>query len=133
MFACCAGIPYDLPVCLLMQIVGLRAHEAITQLAYSARKRGKVLRLAVERAVQNADQYHELAANELTVEKVWTGKHLTSPRVRHHSKGRAGRSHYRTSMVTVQLREAGEGAPGRAPKFKLPTAASRARLNPRAY
>ena len=53
-----------------MQIVGLRAHEAITQMAFAPQKRGKVLKLAVERAVQNADQYHSLDASKLTVEKV---------------------------------------------------------------
>lgn len=116
------------------QIVGLRAHEAIMQLAYSPKKRGKVLKTAVERAVMNADFYNALDATQLTVEKVWTGKQLSSPRVRHHSKGRAGMAHYRTSMVTVQLREAGEGAAGgRASKFRPPTAASRAALDPRAY
>lgn len=39
------------------------------------------------------------------VEQAWTGKHRTTPRIRHHSKGRAGIAHKRTSMFSVLLRE----------------------------
>lgn len=39
------------------------------------------------------------------VDRAWTGKHMTSPRLRHHSKGRAGRSHWRTSTINVRVRE----------------------------
>jgi hypothetical protein len=57
---------------LARQIVGLRAHEAMTQMAYAARKRGAVLKTAIERAVMNADFYNPngASADQLTVEKV---------------------------------------------------------------
>jgi hypothetical protein len=57
---------------LARQIIGLRVQEAITQMAYSPKKRGKTIKTALERAVLNADFYHPtgITASDLTVEKV---------------------------------------------------------------
>ena len=46
-----------------------------------------------------------MPSERLIIERAWTGKHMSSPRLRYHSKGRAGRSHFRTSMLSVRLRE----------------------------
>ena len=109
-------------------------NEAMAQMAFHSQKRGGSMKTALERAVWNADFYHNLRSDDLMVEEAWTGKHLTSPRIRHHNKGRAGRSHYRTSMLTVRLREMSAEEKESLNKFKwLPSAESRAKLDPRGY
>lgn len=69
------------------------------------------------------------------VEAAWTGKHLSSPRIRHHSKGRAGRSHKRTSMLSIRLREMTTEEAIKKNKFRktLPTLESISSLSPRGY
>lgn len=79
--------------------------------------------------------HHAVPSERLIVDRAWTGKHMSSPRLRYHSKGRAGRSHFRTSMLSVRLREmtADEAlAKRRFGPAKLDPAAA-AKLNPRAY
>lgn len=67
------------------------------------------------------------------IEAAWTGKNMTVPRMRHHSKGRAGRSHYRTSMVSIRLREMDAKEEKRLNKFKAMAAARKLGLDPRGY
>jgi large subunit ribosomal protein L22 len=74
---------------------------------------------------------HVLLQSQLMVERAWTGKELTSPRIRYHSKGRAGRSHYRTSQLTVLLRQMTPDEQSKLVKFQGKRATSM--LNPRGY
>lgn len=68
------------------------------------------------------------------VEAAWTGKHQSSPRVRHHGKGRTGRSHKRTSQVALRVREMSDPEREKLVRFKgRPTPESIALLDPRAY
>lgn len=116
------------------QIVGKSASEVLAQMSYSKQSRARNVKVAVERALLNADFYHALRPEQMLVERAWTGKHLTSMRIRHHSKGRAGRSHWRTSMLTVRVREMEGDEPARLNKFtRLPAAATRTALDPRGY
>ena len=82
-----------------------------------------------------ADFHHDVSSERLLVDRAWTGKHLTSARIRHHSKGRAGMSHYRTSMLNVRVREM---TPDELEKHAraapmLPTAERIAKLSRRGY
>ena len=67
------------------------------------------------------------------IERAWTGKHLVSPRIRHHSRGRFGRSHWRTSMVSVQLREMTEKEAKLLNKTRGVGKQRKAALDPRGY
>lgn len=121
---------------LARQIVGLSANEAIAQMAFAPQRRAKAVKQAIERAAYNADFYTGLSQNELMVERAWTGKNLTSVRMRYHSKGRAGRAHYRTSQLSVRLRQMTPDEAEKLNRFdsrKRPTAASKAALHPRGY
>ena len=114
--------------------MGQSVNEAMAQMAFHPQKRSEDMKTALQRAAWNADFYHALRPDDLMVEEAWTGKHLTTPRIRHHNKGRSGRSHYRTSMLTVRLREMTEEEKASLNKFKwLPNAATRAKLDPRGY
>jgi hypothetical protein len=82
-----------------------------------------------------ADFYHNVSSDKLIVDQAWTGKHISSPRLRYHSKGRAGRSHYRTSTLNVRVREMTPEEAEKKARFTktLPTPESIAKLDPRAY
>lgn len=120
---------------LTRQIAGLSANEAIAQMAFSPRARANsAVRKALESAVKNADFYHGLTQDQLMVDQAYTGKQWTSPRLRYHSKGRGGRSHYRTSRVSVKLREMSAEESAKLNRFKgFPTSESRAAIDPRGY
>lgn len=116
------------------QIAGKSVNEALTQMAFSQQKRAASARSALERACQNADFYHSLSSDQLMVERAWTGKHMTSMRIRYHSKGRAGRAYWRTSMLTVRLREMTPAEQLKKNRFGAkPSAAVRAKLDPHGY
>lgn len=90
--------------------------------------------MAIQRACWNADFYHNLPPSALMVDSAWTGKQLSSPRIRHHSKGRAGLAHFRTSMLTVKLRPMSLAEADKLVKFPtLPSAETKAKLSPRGY
>lgn len=116
------------------QVVGLSVNEALMQMAHSPHKRAAAVKKAITKAVKQAELFHGLSQDALLVESAWTGKHMSSVRIRHHSKGRAGRAAYRLSMVSVKLREMAESEAAKLNKFKTPvTAASMAKLSPRGY
>lgn len=79
--------------------------EALAQLAFSASSRASAVTKVIERAIIKADLDHGLKRGDLVVEAAWTGKHVSYPRLRHHAKGRGGKSFKRTSQVSVSLRE----------------------------
>jgi hypothetical protein len=132
-----AGGPPDAPVAPLPpQIAGLSVNEALAQMAFSAKKRGSVAATAVRRAVWNADFYHDVKQDDLMVTAAWTGKELSAPRVRYHGRGRVGMMHYRTSKLTVMLREMTPAEREERAKFarwQAPTPELRASLDPRGY
>ena len=121
-----------------VQLVGKGLNEALAQMSFSQQQRAyKSSRLALRRAALNADFYHSLSPSDLVVERAWTGKGMTSARARHHSKGRTGRSHWRTSSLTVRLREMRPEERTELNRFGkgtlLPTKERLAALDPRAY
>jgi ribosomal protein L22 len=108
-------------------------NEAVAQLAFSPSLRSVAVRKAIERAAAQASALHVLPRDALMVEAAWTGKHVTAPRQRHASKGRTGRSHYRTSRVSVRLREMGGAEAAVLNKARATSPAAKAALDRRAY
>jgi ribosomal protein L22 len=102
-------------------------------MAYSDQVRAAAVKRALGRAARNADFYHDLRQGELVVDRAWTAKELTSPRLRYHSKGRTGRSHYRTSQLTVRVRQMTAEESDRLLKFKAPTPWRKEKLVGRGY
>ena len=86
-------------------VSGMGVSEALAQLAFSASSRASAVSKVIERAIIKADLDHGLKRGDLVVEAAWTGKHVSYPRLRHHAKGRGGKSFKRTSQVSVSLRE----------------------------
>jgi ribosomal protein L22 len=117
-----------------VQVVGLSVPEALAQMAFAQPIRAASLKTAIQRAAWNADFYHNIPPAALMVDRAWTGKEICAPRIRYHSKGRAGRSHYRTSRLTVRLRAMTPAEADKLVKFpRAPSPESRASLHPRGY
>jgi ribosomal protein L22 len=111
-------------------------NEALAQMAFSPSSRSEPATRAIKRAVNQASAFHGLNTSALLVEAAWTGKHLSAPRIRHHSKGRAGRAAKRTSQLSVRLREMTPDEASKKNKFTRVferLAETRAALDPRAY
>lgn len=90
---------------LARQMRGLSVNDAIAQMAFSPQNRGRVARHVIERAISNADFYHGWSRDELCIEEAFVGKNAQYPRVRYHSRGRAGTAHLRYSQLTVHVRK----------------------------
>ena len=118
------------------QVIGLSVNEAMAQMAFSSSTRAEAVSRVLVRASKQAELFHQLKRSELMVEAAWTGKQDCSRRVRHHSKGRAGMAHKRTSQISVRLRKMTGEEAEKLNKFKglgVMPAESRASLDPRGY
>jgi ribosomal protein L22 len=122
---------------LARQVAGLGVNEALAQLAFSSSQRAQHVARAVARACKQVELFHGLPRGDLMVEAAWTGKHTSSPRIRHHSKMRAGRAHKRTSQVTLRVRAMSPAEAAKRNRFPSAGAAeaasARAALSPRGY
>jgi ribosomal protein L22 len=104
-------------------------------MALSPSRRAPYVSRAINKAVNAARGPSGLPVSAFKIEQAWTGKHTASPRIRHHSKGRAGRAYKRTSKVWVKVRVMSEEESKKMNRFKgtQPTATSIAALDARAY
>ena len=118
---------------LTRQVAGLGVNEALAQLAFSSAQRAQDVSRAVARACKQVELFHGLPRGELMVEAAWTGKHTSSPRIRHHSKMRAGRAHKRTSQVSLRVRQMTATEAAALNRFPAAAAAPKAALSPRGY
>jgi ribosomal protein L22 len=122
---------------LARQVSGLGVNEALAQMAFSSSQRAQHVARAVTRACKQVELFHGLPRGELMVEAAWTGKHTSSPRIRHHNKMRAGRAHKRTSQVTLRVRAMSPAEAAKRNRFPSAGAAeaasARAALSPRGY
>jgi ribosomal protein L22 len=118
----------------MLQVVGKSVSEALAQMAFNPSRRAPALTRAITRAVNAARGPTGLAIGAFKVLQAWTGKHTESPRIRYHSKGRAGRGTKRTSKLWVKVKAM---TPVEATKLNrwtvAPSAATMAALDPRAY
>ena len=72
---------------LARQVRGLSVNEAMAQMTFSGKRRSEVLRMAIKRACDRADFFHEMDPSQLMIEEVTVGKGQSAPRILPHSKG----------------------------------------------
>jgi large subunit ribosomal protein L22 len=118
---------------LARQLRGLSVNEAVAQMAFSAKARGSLLKYCINRAVSKADFFHGLTHDQLLIDEVLIGEGLKAPRARYHSRGRMGRAAFRTSHVTIKLREMTEEERGKLNKFSTARKVVSAEEQPRLY
>ena len=91
-------------------IRGKSASVALSELAFSKRRIARDVRKALQSAIANAENNHQLDVDRLYVSEASVGKSLVMKRFRPKSKGRAGRILKLFSRLTIVVREREETA-----------------------
>ena len=89
----------------LATIRGKSAEVALTQLAFSKRRIARDVRKALQSAIANAENNHQLDVDRLYVAEASAGKSLTMKRFRARARGRVGRIVKPWSHMRVVVRE----------------------------
>ena len=88
------------------QVRGLTVPEARTLLDFSARGAARDIAKLIASAAANAENNHELVAEDMQIAEIQVNEGPTLKRWRARARGRAARIEKRTSHVSVALRPA---------------------------
>ena len=91
-------------------IRGLKAEAALAELAFSKRRIAGEVKKALESAIANAENNHQLDVDRLFVAEASVGKAFVMKRFRPRARGRGGRIMKPWSRLTVVVREREETA-----------------------
>ncbi len=92
------------------QIRGMKAERALAELAFSKRRIAGDVRKALQSAIANAENNHQLDVDRLVVAEAYVGKSFTMKRFRARARGRGARILKPWSRLTVVVREAADAA-----------------------
>ena len=90
-------------------IRGMKAQEALTQLAFSNKRIAVDVRKVLQSAIANAENNHNLNVDTLVVKEAWVGKGMVMKRFHARARGRGAAILKPHSHLTIVVREA-EGA-----------------------
>jgi len=91
-------------------IKGKDASKALADLTFSRRRIAGDVKKALQSAIANAENNHQLDVDRLYVAEAFVGKSLVMKRFRARARGRMGRVHKPWSNLTVVVREREETA-----------------------
>lgn len=91
-------------------IRGLDASKAISSLTFSKRRIADAVKKALESAIANAENNHQLDVDRLYVKEAYVGKSMRLKRFRPRARGRVGKIEKPFSHLTVVVREREEQA-----------------------
>ena len=91
-------------------IRGKKVQTALTELTFSRRRIAGAVKKALESAVANAENNHQLDVDRLVVAQASVGRGLVMKRWRPRARGRAGRIVKPLSNLRLVVREVGEEA-----------------------
>jgi len=86
-------------------IRGQSADKALATLTFSRRRISDVVKKALESAIANAENNHQLDVDRLYVKEAYVGKSFKMKRFRPRARGRVGRIEKPFSHLTVIVRE----------------------------
>lgn len=86
-------------------IRGMDAGRAVTVLEFSRKRIAHAVRKALESAIANAENNHNLDVDRLYVAEASVGKHLVMKRLHARARGRAGRIEKHLSQLRIVVRE----------------------------
>ena len=86
-------------------IRGIDASKAIASLSFSKRRIAGAVKKALESAIANAENNHQLDVDRLYVKEAYVGKSMRMRRFRPRARGRVGRIEKPFSHLTVVVRE----------------------------
>ena len=87
------------------QIRGKPAQQAITDLTFSRRRISGAVRKALESAIANAENNHQLDVDQLVVAEAVVGKSFVMKRFRARARGRVGKIKKPFSNLRLVVRE----------------------------
>jgi len=91
-------------------IRGMDVSSALTQLAFSNKRIAVDVRKALQSAIANAENNHNLNVDSLFVKEAYVGKNIVMKRMHTRGRGRSARIFKPFSNLTLILRERGEEA-----------------------
>ena len=91
-------------------IRGLKVQRALNELEFSHKRIAKDVRKALQSAISNAENNHNLDIDSLVVAEAYVGKNLIMKRFHARARGRASRVEKPFSEITIVVREVGEAA-----------------------
>jgi large subunit ribosomal protein L22 len=86
-------------------IRGMSADSALAQLSFSTRRISQDVKRALQSAIANAENNHQLDVDSLVVSEAFVGKSLTMKRWRPRARGRTARILKPFSNLTIVVRE----------------------------
>ena len=96
---------------LLAQLIrGKKVSTALADLEFSNKRISTEVKKALESAIANAENNHELDVDDLIVAQAWVGKDMVMRRFSPRARGRAGRIEKPFSNITIVVREVAETA-----------------------
>ena len=91
---------------LLAQLIrGKKVATALADLEFSRKRISVEVRKALESAIANAENNHDLDVDDLVVAQAWVGKDMVMKRFSPRARGRAGRIEKPFSNITIVVRE----------------------------
>lgn len=90
------------------QIRGMKVGAALTQLQFSQKRIAVSVRKALQSAIANAENNHNLNVDALVVKEAWVGKGMVLKRFHTRGRGRGARVLKPHSHLTIVVREAEE-------------------------
>lgn len=114
-------------------IRGMDVADAITQLQFSNKRIANDVRKALQSAIANAENNHNLDVDALYVKEAWVGQNMVMKRFHTRGRGRSAGILKPFSNLTLIVRERGdeEASKAKAPK-KKPEAKAEAAAKPAA-
>ena len=91
-------------------IRGLPVQRALNELEFSPMGIAKDVRTALQSAISNAENNHNLDIDNLVVAEAYVGKNLVMKRFSARARGRSSRIEKPFSEITIVVRELGEAA-----------------------
>ena len=90
-------------------IRGMKVSDAITQLSFNTKRISQDVRKALQSAIANAENNHNLNVDALYVKEAWVGKSFVMKRFHTRGRGRSAQILKPFSHLTIVVREK-EGA-----------------------
>ena len=91
-------------------IRGKKAATAVNELTFSKKRIAHDVKKALNSAIANAENNHNLDIDNLVVAEAFVGKNLVMKRFASRARGRSSRILKPFSEITIVVREAGEAA-----------------------
>jgi len=95
------------------QIRGQKVDRALNVLTFSQRRIAGVVKKALQSAIANAENNHNLDVDDLFVKEASVGKNLVMKRFHARGRGRSGKILKPFAQITVVVRAAAEEAAGK--------------------